>query len=163
MEWRAVNMIKIFSLISIIFAQIPLPAMALSCAAPSIQSEYWYHQERGDVYALVLGFFRDIEFVQYEEAEGRSIWRATFVGHSLSGKAPFTTEVTIIDNQNPYEDWDPKGLGGALEGVTGLVFLVWTEDGYRAVTDLCSPFMFTDPADVKLAQACLTGRDCPKP
>lgn len=144
------------------------PAQVMACELMSIRYEYWRHQERPESFVLVHGAFRELTFVRHEKRKDRSIWRATFVGHGASARAfdkPFAAEVTIVDNLYTGmegETPDPRRLGEAIAGVTGLVFLERTEDDYRVETEFCTPLIHTNPADVKPALACLAGRRCPR-
>lgn len=159
-----------------IAAVLPMQVNALECLIPTIQREYWSHKAAPDTYVLALGEFLDLKQirqpklvdVQVAPALDYEVWVARFKGHRASRHAfdqPFETEVTLIfpDFSVIAGGSDTSGQVERMSGKGGLVWLMESSDGYRAIAGLCSDLIDTDPADVKPALRCLRGGVCPKP
>jgi hypothetical protein len=147
---------------------LPTTASALSCGIYSINQVFWDRQAADTTYELVYGTFTNLRDGTHLPAEDMDTWTATFDGFRASANGfdqPLLTEVTIHDplftgiagGEKPplyLEEW--------LPGRTGVVFVQQTAEGYLARTELCLPFIYTDPADITQALNCLNGQRCPK-
>lgn len=151
-------------------------AHALSCEAPSVVADFWRYQERKETYLPVWGSFSSIS----SRGEGNpdlsvlgaetkfSVYTATFTGFRASAKgfdAPFETEVTLVfpDFSMIGGGYDTADAVDMLPGLTGLVWLMQTGEGYQVTAELCSLLMDTDPAHRDELLQCLGGASCPKP
>jgi hypothetical protein len=155
-------------LIILAIAALPAPAAALSCAEPSFVRDFWQHQASTGTYEVVFGNFSNLRSRQHDVEADNVTWQSTFQGFRASATAfdqQLVTQVTIV---YPLH----TGIAGGaispdipsnwLDGAEGVVFLLQTGDGYVATNELCSPFIYTDAADITQALNCLNGRLCPR-
>lgn len=162
-------------LVAVLAALLPEAATALSCAEYSISDTYWYHQERPETFVLAQGAFLDLELIEAMKSDytkdpvqnGRTVYSARFEGFLASAKGfdkAFSAPVTLIfpDFSLIGGGYDTAAIADNLPGTTGLVWLMETDGFYQATAGLCDVFIDTDPASVKPALDCLSGRRCPK-
>jgi hypothetical protein len=146
----------------------PAGAQALICEPPSLAGDFWGKQASADIYEAVFGSFTELRNRNHDIAGDVVTWQATFTGFRASSRAfdkPLTTEVTIsypLLSDIAGADREPPDTLTRLQGMEGVVFLRQTPEGYVATVDVCSPFIYTDPADVTTALDCLNGRTCPR-
>ena len=165
---------KFWALIALVAGTVQ-PAYALECLVPSVQRDYWWHKESSESYTLVLGEFSNLKptdkshtkDVDVSPALEYVVWRADFKGFKASLRAfdqPFETEVTLIlPDFSRAVGGDMAYLVDFLPGKTGLVWMMESQDGFRATAELCSEFIDTNPANLEPALRCLRGGYCPKP
>lgn len=153
----------------------PGAALALSCEAYSIRNAYWFHVDRAETYVLVQGAFADLKLVEKIASKttadaiepGRTVYSARFEGFGASPRAfdqPFTAEVTLVFPDFSFigGGYDTAAAAEGLAGTSGLVWLQESGSGYQAAAELCLPLIDSDPASVKPALRCLSGRSCPR-
>jgi hypothetical protein len=151
-----------------VLAMWPAGAQALDCAAPSFARDFWGKQASSETYEAVYGTFTDLRNPRHDIGDDVVIWEAIFTGFRASAEGfdkPLLTEVMVFDplfSDIAGAARAPNMSSTWLQGVEGVVFLRQTGDGYVATTDLCGPFIYTEPADVAVALDCLNGRACPR-
>ncbi|MEP1519226.1 hypothetical protein [Ascidiaceihabitans sp.] len=142
----------------------PLPAMALSCARPSVERSYGQAAKADESYVVVKGRLTFDESklpkanTQTQTAPKRTVIKARFQGHALSG-ADFSTSFNAALN---YEVrclvvW----CGGGQSGEEIIAFVQKTPSGYTLEMGPCGGWAF--PATRKNTMAvlsCARGSTC---
>ena len=143
----------------------PLPALALSCAPPSVDATYEQAQKSPDAYVVVHGRLvvgkRKMPRAGLTTQESPEMTRipATIMGRSLSNtgfRVPFEREITL--EVACFGPW----CGSVANGADVLVFLRRDKDGYALGINPCGGDVFVTPhaAMLKQVQRCFKRGQC---
>lgn len=156
-------MIRLWLLIAVFLA--PLPAMALSCLAPSVERSFQQFNAAEETYVVVHGRLTldkaQLPRNDFETQRPPPMTRvpARLIGRSLGlegFKTPFEREVTL--EVACFGPW----CGSAQNGGDVLAFLRKDTDGYALGITPCGGGAFWAPSSkmLRTVKQCLRGGDC---
>jgi hypothetical protein len=143
----------------------PLPALALSCMAPTVEHSFERFQASQDVYSIVHGRLTvDTSLLPKGLTQDRDPPEMTLVPAQLAGKSlgkagfrvPFERQITLeVSCIGPW-------CGGVQNGVDVLAFVQKTDAGYVLAVPPCGGSVFTAPkaAQLKRAKQCYRAGTC---
>lgn len=143
----------------------PLPALALSCMAPSVERSYAWHDEAKEAYLVVHGHLTfDAALLPKgmttpNNPPERTLIPGVLTGTSLGKSgfaAPFSQDLTLeIACLGPW-------CGSAQNGADVLAFVRKDANGYTLSIGPCGGSMFSPstPAMLKEAKRCMQTGQC---
>lgn len=155
----------IFLLIALI---VPLPALALSCMAPSVERSFARFAEAEETYVIVHGRLTlDVKALPKGMSADRDPPKMTRIPAKLVGRSmgrngfdlPFDQAVTLeVSCLGPW-------CGSARNGEDVLAFVRKSDNGYALAITPCGGSVFgaPKPSQLRLVKQCFRKARCPSP
>lgn len=152
-------------ILAVLFALLPLPALALSCMPYQVTDAFLDVAKAEDGYVPVLGqlsfdpdMLPKVDWNAQGDVPPKTLLPASFEGKAMTVRGvdlPFRTDVVL--EVQCFGPWCPSPRPGPV-----LAFLRKTSHSYVLETNACGGYLFGSPSDAQVQQVreCLAGRAC---